>query len=79
MIPRHLTGYHMLWITFGAVLFLENRLVSQNISKYDTQSEFTAAGISMFHTCICRLQCAIVRSHARCAAAPGDQNTMFDQ
>ena len=30
MIPRHLTSYHFLSIDFAAVIFLKNRLVSQN-------------------------------------------------
>ena len=30
---------------------------------------FTAAGISMFHMCICRLQCVIARSGPCCASA----------
>ena len=32
MIPRHLTGYNLLWIDFTAVFFLQNRLVSENLT-----------------------------------------------
>ena len=33
MIPRHLTGYHLLWFDFGTVLFLQNLEIRQTLAK----------------------------------------------
>ena len=102
MIPRHLTGYHLLWFNFEAILFLENPKTQQplcRIAKRGTQSHqihdsktkarfkdikisytisFRGTGISMIHMHICRLQCAIALSRARCAAAARNHHTGTD-
>ena len=33
MIPRHLTGYHLLWFNFETVLFLENPKIRQHLRR----------------------------------------------
>ena len=65
MIPRHLTGYHLLWFDLGTVLFLENPKIRQTLAHEPNPQFadknpvhryrniihilFTATGITMFH------------------------------
>ena len=41
MIPRHLSGYHLFWIDFGAALFVENCVV---LRKSTTLRRFVQRG-----------------------------------